>query len=251
MIGDSNFRCINERGVMATVTAITGGRIGNIANQVEDEDLSAIENVVLSSGQNCINDIDKLDTKDWEIRTLGEIKQLEKTVSDLMSEGKNVFIMGLSPTPAASSTKQRQTGRKFINDQLSELVQNAISNKTSGMAAYIDENDGNFNAATDFADERHLTPLAVERMLRKLDEILPESQKLRNNMLTERQTCKPYKGCYGTYPVGCSYCTRKNHDELACRLKIQHQQEENTKKRNLSSESQGSSGTKQAAKKQR
>ena len=26
MIGDSNFRCINERGVMANVTAITGGR---------------------------------------------------------------------------------------------------------------------------------------------------------------------------------------------------------------------------------
>ena len=61
MIGDSNFRCINERGVMASVTAITGGKIGHITNQVKFENLSAIENVVLSSGKNCINDIEEVE----------------------------------------------------------------------------------------------------------------------------------------------------------------------------------------------
>ena len=92
------------------MTAVTGGKIGNIVNQARYEDLSAIENVVLSSGQNCINGIDKVDKKAWENRTSNEMKELKSVVGELMSEGKNVFILGVPPTPAASSTKQRKEG---------------------------------------------------------------------------------------------------------------------------------------------
>ena len=116
----------------------------------------------------------------------------------------------------------------------------------TGMAAFIYENDGNYNANTDFSDERHLTPLAVERMLYKLDEILPANQKLKKTILKERSTGKPYRGCYGTYPVGCSFCTRLNHDEDGCEVKNGSNQD--SKKRNLSSESQGAGGSNQAKK---
>ena len=57
MIGDSNFRCLNEKGLMATVTSITGGKIRHICNQIKHENLTKTENVVLSAGQNCLNEI--------------------------------------------------------------------------------------------------------------------------------------------------------------------------------------------------
>ena len=84
MIGDSNFRCVNEGGIMASVTSITGGKIGHIANQVEFENLSAIDNVVLSAGQNCVND--------------------------------------LVSVPLITSTKERREAKQFLNNNLKKYV---------------------------------------------------------------------------------------------------------------------------------
>ena len=232
MIGDSNFRCINERGIMATVTAITGGKIGHISNQLKFENLSAIENVVLSSGQNCIQDIEELEKERWEKRTLAEIAALESEVSSLMSQGKKVFLLSVPPVPATTSTKQRKEARGFINKNLSGLVQRLAKKSTSGKAAFIEENDANYNPATDFTDDRHLTPMAMERLISKMDEIMPENQKLKNEDLKERPTCEPYRGCYGTYPIGCSFCTGLMHGEGTCRVK------QGLDKRNRSSGSQ-------------
>ena len=138
----------------------------------------------------------------------------------MTSKGKNVFILGAPPTPIAISSKVRKDGRNFINKQLADMVQRAVTKKpTDGMAAFIDDNDGNFNPGTDFTDERHLSLLAIERMIGKLDEIFPPEQKLKNATLNGHATCKPYQGCYGTYPVGCGYCTGYNHTEQACVVK--------------------------------
>ena len=54
MIGDSNFRCLNEKELKATVTYTTGGKIEHICNQIKHEDLTKTENVVLSAGKNCL-----------------------------------------------------------------------------------------------------------------------------------------------------------------------------------------------------
>jgi len=128
-------------------------------------------------------------------------------------------VLSLSPTPITTSTKERKEGRNFINKNLSDLVQRVIAKKSAGMAAFIEENEGNYNAATDFEDERHLTPLAIERIIGKLDEILPSSQRLKDARLKGKPTCKPYRGCYGTYPTGCNFCTTLNHTEQRCNMK--------------------------------
>ena len=152
MIGDSNLRCINERGVMASVTSITGGKIGHISNQVRFENLSKIQNVVLSAGQNCLNDIDEVRKDVWESRTKKEIASLENVVDGLMKEGKKVFILDVPPTPIATATKGKKEGRRFINNKLSELAQRAMAKKSKGVAAFIEENEGNFNSSTDFTE---------------------------------------------------------------------------------------------------
>ena len=61
------------------------------------------------------------------------------------------------------------------------------------MVAFIDENEGNYNKAQDFQDERYLTPMAIERLVSKLDEVLPETQKLCNPQLKGKTTTRPYK----------------------------------------------------------
>ena len=53
------------------------------------------------------------------------------------------------------------------------------------MVAFIDENEGNYNKAQDFQDERHLSRMAIERLVSKLDEVLPETQKLCNPQLKD------------------------------------------------------------------
>ena len=69
------------------------------------------------------------------------------------------------------------------------------------MAAFIDENEGNYNKAQYFQDGRHLTPMDIERLVSKLDKVLLETQKLRNQQLKGKSTTRPYSGCYGTYPI--------------------------------------------------
>ena len=84
MIGDSNFRCVNESGVMASVTAVTGGKIGHICNQVKFENLDKIDNIILSAGQNFINNADEVEQKFWEARTLAEISSTETVINSLL-----------------------------------------------------------------------------------------------------------------------------------------------------------------------
>ena len=165
---------------------------------------------------------------------MGEITALEEEMANLMPLGKNFFIISVPPAPIVMSTNQKKKARNFINQNLASLVKRANAKQSKGIAAFIDENEGNYNQATDFTDERHLSPIAVERMVSKIDEILPTTQKLKNTNLSEHSTCKPYRGCYGTYPVGCSYCTKLNHEYDICRAS------KGTEKRNLSSGSQGS-----------
>ncbi|MCH2389498.1 MAG: hypothetical protein MK234_02335 [Nitrospinales bacterium] len=216
MIGDSNLRCVNERGVMARVTSITGGKIGHIVNQVQFENLDKIENVVLSAGQNCIEDVETMDKKVWEKRTQEELKNYEALVTNLMKKGKKVFIVSVPPVPCTQRSGQTKSARAFINANLSKIVQQAVSKNTTGMAAYIDENDGNFNAQIDFTDERHLSQMAIERRIAGLDEVLPEGQKLKDPSLPAKPTCDPYRGCYGGYPVGCEFCCQMRHNVHVC-----------------------------------
>ena len=216
MIGDSNLRCINESGVMASVTSITGGKIGHVANQVFFEDLSSIDNVVLSAGQNCINDREEMGKGEWEKRTMGEITELENQVKTLLNNKKKVLIMNVPPVPIATQIKVRKEARSFINTNLQKLCER--QKKHYGKITFVVENDGNYNAKTDFTDERHLSPMAVERILNTINEHLPSTQKLKNENLTAHSTGKPYRGCYGTYPTGCNYCTRLKHGEANCPL---------------------------------
>ena len=214
MIGDSNFRCINQRGIMANVTSISGGKIGHIVNQVGFEDLSNIENVVLSAGQNCLNDIEEVRKDTWESRTQQEVSALGSVIDSLMDKGKKVFIMDLPPTPAATSSKAKKEGRRTIQNKLSSLVQTK-NKKKPGAVVFVADNDGNYNSSTDFADEKHLSALAIERLLSQLDEVIP-GKPLKSTTLKQHATCKPYGGCYGTYPVGCFFCTQRNHNEQNC-----------------------------------
>ena len=217
MIGDSNLRCVNEGGVMTSVTAITGGKIGHIANQLQFENLSAIDNVILSSGQNCISDLEKLGKGPWEKRTLGEITELENQVKSLINVKKNVFILNVPPVPLVTRTKELKEARSFINTNLQRLCERSAK-KHPNKITFVAENDGNYNASIDFTDERHLAPIAVERLLNNMDQHLPTNQKLKNENLTGHATGKPYRGCYGTYPVGCNFCTRLKHGEPNCPL---------------------------------
>ena len=221
MIGDSNLRCINERGVMASVTSITGGKIGHMVNQLQYENLDNYENVVLSAGQNCINDIEIMDKSVWENRTQNEISRYATAVTNLMKKGKKVFILSVPPAPCTQKSKMKKSGRDFINKGLADLVQQASMKNTKGVAAYMDENDANYNITTDFTDERHLSQLAVERRIAVLDEVFPETQKLRNPSLAARPSCAPYRACYGAFPVGCGFCCKMYHSEYNCPSKEQ------------------------------
>ena len=60
------------------------------------------------------------------------------------------------------------------------MVQQILAKKKPEMAAYIEENDGNFNTNMDFSDKRHLESLAMERLVRNLDKIIHPGQKLRH-----------------------------------------------------------------------
>ena len=140
-------------------------------------------------------------------------------VKNLTVKGKKVFIMSIPPTPIATSSKEWKEALRFINSKLSEMVHRIIKSTKSGMAAFLEDNDGNFNSATDFTDERHLAPIAMERLISKLDELLPETQKLKNINLKCQATCLPYRWCYGTYPIGCNFCTQTNHNEMVCAIK--------------------------------
>ena len=219
-IGDSNFRCLNEGGLMASVTTISGGKIGHVCNQLKFEDLSKTKNVILSGGHNCINDTEELGKNVWEKRVANEVKEYEGVTKHLVSQGKNVFIVGVPPTPFSQASAARREARKTINQKLSGMVQRVISGikKGTGMAAFIEENDGNYNEVVDFTDEKHLSPLAMEKLISKLDEILPPTQKLKDQRLKGKPTCRPYQGCYGTYPIGCNLCTQINHNEQMCPL---------------------------------
>jgi len=84
------------------------------------------------------------------------------------------------------------------------------------MVAFIDENEGNYNKTQDFQDERYITLMAIERLVSKLDKVLPETQKLSNPQLKGKATFRPYSGCYGMYPIGCKFCTKIGHNEQEC-----------------------------------
>ena len=58
--------------------------------------------------------------------------------------------------------------------------------------------------------------MAIERLVSKLDEVLPETQKLRNPQLKGKGTTRTYSGCYGTYPIGCKFCTKIGHNKQEC-----------------------------------
>ena len=237
MVGDSNFRCINENSIMASVTSITGGKIGHICNQINYVDVSKSSNIVLSSGQNCLNDADTFSKDDWEKKTNAEIDRYEKLAKKLKNEGKNVFILGIPPTPITQMSKETTSARTWINKKLSQISQQSMQEKKNtgkGIISYICEEDGNYNETTDFTDERHLSELAVNRMLSTLNNILPNGQKLYDPSLTDKPTGKPYRACYGTYPVGCQVCTSVGHNELTCSYVVGN-------KRNLSTGSESDS----------
>jgi hypothetical protein len=219
-IGDSNNRCINESGVMASVTAITGGKIGHIANQIGFENLEKIENVVISAGQNCINDRDDISQEAWESRTMTEIALLETAATNLLKQGKNLYLVSVPPAPCTQESNTKKEARRFINNRLSTLTDKLRGKHGSQRTVMLlDENEGNFNINTDFTDERHLSQLAIERRLSQLDEMLPNGKKIKNTQLSARATCAPYRGCYGAYPVGCNFCTKKKHNEGSCPTK--------------------------------
>ena len=232
MIGDSNFRCINENGTMATVTAVTGGKLGHICNQINFENLEKVDTVIISAGQNCTNDADEVEKKLWEARTTGEVSKAEKVVNNLMEKGKNIIMLSIPPVPCTQTSTRKKEARDFINNNIAEIVRraNTIDSK-SGTVGLLIEPEASYNATTDFKDERHLTQLAMERRISQLDEILPENRRLRATTLTARPTCDPYRACYGAYPAGCNYCTKLNHSEYECPLKIKQQ---GTKRPNVS-----------------
>ena len=214
-IGDSNNRCINESGVMASVTAITGGKIGHVANQLHFENLEQMDNIVISAGQNCINDVDLMGKEEWEVRTMAEISELDNAAKFLLNKGKNVYIVSVPPAPCTQTDRGKEA-RRFINTRLALLADTLKSKKASFKIVFIDENEGNFNQSTDFSDDKHLSQLAVERRISLLDEALPEGKKIKSMALKARPTCEPYRGCYGAYPVGCNFCTRLKHGESGC-----------------------------------
>ena len=225
MIGDSNYRCVNENGVMASVTAVTGGKIGHISNQVRFEDLSKMENVILAAGQNCTNDVDELDEKFWQARTLAEVSKLESVVNKLMEKGKNVIMLGVPPAPCTQTSARKRNARLFVNKSLTELVQRANTIDTKpGRASFLSEADTDFTESLDFKDERHLSEHAMERRIALIDGILPDKCKLKSMKLKARATCGPYRGCYGAYPAGCMFCTEMNHSEQDCPRKHKHGQ---------------------------
>ena len=221
LVGDSNFRCINENGVMASVTAVTGGKLGHIINQIEFENLEKVDTIVLSAGQNCTNDADEVNKEHWENRTLKEISTAEKVISGLTEKGKNVILLTVPPVPCTQETQRKKEARVFINNNIAHLIQrvNAIDSNP-GAAGMVIESDSSYNSETDFKDDRHLTQHAMERRISNLDEILPEGRKLRSTILKSRATCDPYRGCYGAHPAGCKYCTCLNHDVQACRPRL-------------------------------
>ena len=217
LVGDSNFRCVNENGVMASVTAVTGGKIGHIVNQLEFENLEKIDTIIISAGQNCTNDADEVERTIWENRTLKEISAAEKVINQMMTQGKSVIMLTVPPVPCTQTTTRKKEARVFVNNQIAHLVQrvNAIDSKP-GTAGILIESDSSYNPETDFKDDRHLTQQAMERRISKLDEILPQSRKLRSTILKSRATCDPYRGCYGAHPAGCNYCTFFNHNVQGC-----------------------------------
>ena len=85
-----------------------------------------------------------------------------------------------------------------------------------GFISFISQEDGNYNESTDFTDERHLSELAVNRVLTTLDNLLPNSQKLFDIEMKDKPTGKPYRNCYGTFPIGCQVCTSVGHNESTC-----------------------------------
>ena len=112
---------------MATVTSITGGKIGHICNQIKHEDLTKIENVVLSAGQNCLNEIRAIGKDVWQKKTLAELKVYEAVVKDLADKGKKIFLIRVPPTPITQNSKESKEGRNFINNKLAEISQNAMN----------------------------------------------------------------------------------------------------------------------------
>ena len=221
MMGDSNLRCINESGVMASVTSITGGKIGHIVNQTKFIDLANVQSIVLSAGQNNVGEVDDfINKEEWSKKLDTEIERYEKTIVGFKNKGKNVFVIGVPPTPVTQETKKSKAAREEVNRKLCEVTQRLIKDKKSGagMVAYISEQDGNFNKQIDFSDERHLSERATVRILTSLDNILPEGQKLFSESLKGKATTKPYRGCYGTFPVGCRTCTMVGHSESSCKL---------------------------------
>jgi len=223
MIGDSNFRCVNENGVMASVTAVTGGKIGHICNQVKFENIDKMENIILAAGQNCTNDADELTQEFWEARTLAEISKTETVVNSLIDKGKNVIMLSVPPAPCTQTSKRKQEARNFINKSLAEMVQraNSIDAKT-GTAGFLTESDTDYNESLDFKDDRHLSSHAIERRIALIDGILPDNRKLRTTKLKARATCEPYRGCYGAFPAGCMFCTQMNHTEQDCTKRKTH-----------------------------
>ena len=234
MIGDSNFRCVNEAGVMATVTAISGARIGNLANQIKFQNTQNTDNLILHAGGNCANDMEDIGKESWEKRTQIEITQLEGVMNTLMNEGKHFYILDVPPTPALTSNDKKKAARKYLNEALDGLVKRVNGKHMKGKAVFVKENDGNYNASTDFIDDKHLSQLAVEKLVSRVSEYLPSSQKLKNESLSEKSTGEPYKGCYGTYPLGCKYCTALGHQMERCPAATG----KNSGKRNLSTGSQ-------------
>lgn len=228
IIGASNVRHFNENGLMATVTAVSGAKIGHIANQLSFEKLDNMKNVIIFAGLNSIEDT-ATEKDSWEKKVNREVKELETQVQKLCVEGKNVFIMSIPPVEKATSSDINKKCRKFINDGLSGMCARVMK-KGPGTAAFRQDNDANYNKATDFEDDQHLSRFAIERIIGEFDELLPVGQKLKSKLFTDRPTCEKYQGCYATYPIGCPNCTLLNHSEEDCKVK-------KSEKRNLSSSS--------------
>ena len=124
MIGDSNFRCINENGVMASDTAVTGGKLGHICNQLDFENVNKVDTIIISAGQNCTNDADDVEKTAWETRTN---KELGKVKGAVMDKGKHIIMLSVPPVPCTQTSTRKKEARYFVNKGLPQLVRQANS----------------------------------------------------------------------------------------------------------------------------
>ena len=116
IVSDSNGRYLNKTATRAEIDVVTGAKIGQLLNAVnQKEDCQNYNAVVFNVGQNNITQEEDASLEYWKDLQKPQIEQLKEAIMGVVKSGRSVIIMKVPKTEATTKTDHVKSQRDFLN----------------------------------------------------------------------------------------------------------------------------------------